>query len=79
MAHAEGRYFEVKMFRTTPLQAIPPSRGLDYVIRVRRIYPRFDLAAMLQNTVDLRRAYSWISHAIAPEVRRGKRLRHLRS
>jgi hypothetical protein len=33
---------------------------------------------MRRNTVDLRSAYSWMSHAIAPDVRRGKRLRRLK-
>jgi hypothetical protein len=78
VAHAEGRFFEVKMVRSGRLRAVAPNKVVkEYGFRVRRLYPSFDLEAMRLNAEDLRSAYSWITQTIAPEVRRRKRLRRL--
>jgi len=72
VAHAESRFFDSKMVRSswTPEDV----RVGDYRHFMRRVYPKFDLEALPLNTVALRNACAFIANAIAPEARRGQRL-----
>jgi hypothetical protein len=71
VAHAESRYFDVKLFRS------PEAMPHDYGVFSRRTIPRFDLEAMRLDAADLRKALTWMVAALGPDVRRGKRLRPL--
>ncbi len=73
VAHAESRYFEVRMYRSPTSN--PNVRTGDYSLFSKRTYPKLDLDALQLNADQLREAYGWIVHAIAPDIRLGKRLR----
>lgn len=77
VAHAESRYFEVKMVRSATdwTTADPSAFADDFSFQARRPFPRLDLEAMRLNALALRNVLTWQYHAIAPDVRRGKRLR----
>jgi hypothetical protein len=70
VAHAESRYFKVKMTR-----AHPRSFPIPYSFLSVRVIPVVDLWAMRANAVNLCKAYVVESDALGSRVRPGKRLR----
>ena len=76
VAHAESSYFPVRRMRAVLSPRRGPKRGITgFAYSAGRLYPSYDLNAMLRNVRELRNVCVAQSQMLAHNVWRQKRLR----